>query len=226
MLQAHSATTVPGRSSASEPRIADQTFAGHSSVFQGAVACIERGWNIYREGDSVNYVYKVLAGAACTYKILVDGRRQIASFYLPGDAFGFESADTQPFTAEAIATTTIVSIKRSSIMMLAENDPNAGGELTMWALTELFRAQRHLLMLSQTALARVAAFLLEMAERLKTSPELELPMGRREIADYLGLTIETVSRTLARLEQSSVIRLESSRRINLLDPDRLISLSE
>jgi len=76
MLQAHSATTVPGRSSASEPRIADQTFAGHSSVFQGAVACIERGWNIYREGDSVNYVYKVLGKAACTYKILVDGRRQ------------------------------------------------------------------------------------------------------------------------------------------------------
>jgi CRP/FNR family nitrogen fixation transcriptional regulator len=81
-------------------------------------------------------------------------------------------------------------------------------------------------MLSQTALARVAAFLLEMAERLKTGPELELPMGRREIADYLGLTIETVSRTLARLEQSSVITLESSRRINLRDPDRLSSLSE
>src|SRR4029078_3048513 len=102
--------------------------------------------------------------------------------------------DTPSFAAEAIAATTIVSMKKSSVLDLAENDPNTGRELTGWAMTELFRAQRHLLMLSQTASARVAMFLLEMAERLRTGYELELPMGRRDIADYLGLTIETISR--------------------------------
>ena len=85
-------------------------------------------------------MYKVLAGAVCTYKILVDGRRQVASFYLPGDAFGLERRDTQPFAAEAIAATTIVSMKKSSVLDLAENDPNTGRELTLWAMTELFRA--------------------------------------------------------------------------------------
>jgi CRP/FNR family nitrogen fixation transcriptional regulator len=171
-------------------------------------------------------LYKVLAGAVCTYKILVDGRRQVASFYLLGDAFGLERRDTQPFAAEAIAATTIVSMKKSSVLDLAENDPNTGRELTVWAMTELFRAQRHLLMLSQTASARVAMFLLEMAERLRTGYALELPMGRRDIADYLGLTIETISRMFTRFQQTGVIELQSSRRIGLRDIDHLTALSE
>src|SRR4029453_11409392 len=160
MLQGHSAIIGLKQPPApAGPPIADQTFAGESPLFQGVPACIAPHCNIYDEGDAADYLYKVLAGAVCTYKILVDGRRQIASFYLPGDAFGLERRDTQPFAAEAIAATTIVSLKKSSVLDLAGNDPNAGRELAALAMTELFRAQRHLLMLSQTAPARVAVFL-------------------------------------------------------------------
>lgn len=227
MLQGHSAIIgLKQPPPPAGPHIADQTFAGDSCLFQGVSARIARHCNIYDEGDAADYLYKVLAGAVCTYKILVDGRRQVASFYLPGDAFGLERRDTQSFAAEAIAATTIVSMKKSSVLDLAENDPNTGRELTVWAMTELFRAQRHLLMLSQTAPARVAMFLLEMAERLRTGYELELPMGRRDIADYLGLTIETISRTFTRFQQAGVIELQSSRRIGLRDIDYLTALSE
>src|SRR5262249_43645180 len=226
MLQAYSATIGVKRPPAAGPHIADQSFAGHSGLFQGVPARVARHCNIYDEGDAPDHLYKVLAGAVRTYKILVDGRRQVASFYLPGDAFGLEGRDTQPFAAEAIVATTIVSMKKSSVLDLAKNDPNAGRELTALAMTELVRAQRHLLMLSQTAPARMAVFLLEMAERLQTGRETELPMARRDIADYLGLTVETVSRTFAQFQQAGVIELRSSRRIGLRDIDYLTALSE
>jgi CRP/FNR family nitrogen fixation transcriptional regulator len=227
MLQGHSAIIGLKRPpAASGPHIADQTFA-EASRFQDVPArIIARHCNIYDEGDAAGHVYKVLAGAVCTYKILVDGRRQVASFYLPGDAFGLERRDTQPFAAVAIAGAAIVSMKKSSVLDLAENDPNAGKELTAWAMTELFRAQRHLLMLSRTAPARLAAFLLEMAERLRTGRELELPMGRRDIADYLGLTVETIARIFTQFQQTGVIELQSSRRIGLRNIDYLTALSE
>ncbi len=198
----------------------------HSTLFQGMAAHLEKGSEIYGEGDEAQCVYRVLTGAVCTYKILVDGRRQIASFYLPGDSFGLEGERTQSFTAEAIAATTVVSMKRSYLLSVIEKDAHASAELTALAMEELFRAQRHLLMLSQTARARLAGFLLEMAERLKTGWELELPMGRRDIADYLGLTVETVSRTFARLEEACIIAAESSRRIALHDLERLKAFSD
>jgi len=187
---------------------------------------VDKAAEIYREGDATDCLYKVQTGAVCTHKILMDGRRQIASFYLPGDPFGFADGKTQCFTAEALAATTLLPIKRTSIGLFADRNPEAGAELTGLVMSELFRAHRHLLMLSQSAPARMATFLLDMCERLNSGYRLELPMGRRHIADYLGLTVETVCRNFAKFEQNGVIALESSRRILLRDLECLKSISE
>lgn len=208
------------------PPFARRAPSGDSALFNGTLLHVAKAAEIYREGDSIDCWYKVQTGAVCTHKILMDGRRQIASFYLPGDAFGFADTDTQCFAAEALAATTLLPIKRKSIQLYAGANAEGKSELATLAMLELVRAQRHLLMLSQTAPARMAAFLIDMCERLKSGCRLELPMGRRYIADYLGLTVETVCRTFAKFEQNGLISLESSRRIIVRDLDCLKSISD
>ena len=150
-----------------------------------------------------------------TSKILADGRRQIGSFYLPGDIFGLEVDEEHTFSAEAITDSKVLVVKRSALDALAERDNDVARQL--WTLTtrELRRVQDHILLLIKTAQERVAGFLLEMAERRASGNAVELPMSRQDIADYLGLTIETVSRTLTNLENSAAIALPSSRRVVL-----------
>lgn len=172
---------------------------------------------IYGEGEEAEFVYIVVSGAVRTYKILSDGRRQIGSFYLPGDVFGIEIGEEHAMSAEAVCNCTISVVKRSSLASLAERDSATAHAL--WSLTarELQRAQKHVLLLVRSAQERVAAFLLEMADRSVAGCSLELPMSRRDIADYLGLTIETVSRTLTQLEGQAVIALSSARRIKIIN---------
>jgi CRP/FNR family nitrogen fixation transcriptional regulator len=174
-----------------------------------------RNCEVFGENEPADYVYKVISGAVRTYKILSDGRRQVGAFYLPGDIFGLEVGDEHTFSAEAIAESRILVVKRSALMALAARDTHAANEL--WALTrcELRRAQDHVLLLIKSAQERVASFLLEMARRNSDADEVRLPMSRQDIADYLGLTIETVSRTLTQLENTAAIALPSSRRIVL-----------
>lgn len=182
----------------------------------GATVPYSRNAEIYGENEPAEYVYKVVAGAVRTYKVLADGRRQIGAFYLPGDIFGLESNDTHMFSAEAIGDSKILVIKRSSLMSLAARENEVARE--MWAMTghELRRVQDHIVLLIKTAKERVVGFLLEMAERIPNSNrQLELPMSRQDIADYLGLTIETVSRTLSDLENDASIKLATARRIVL-----------
>lgn len=181
----------------------------------GAPMTFARNTEIYGEGEAADYLYKVVGGAVRTYKMLSDGRRQIGSFHLPGDVFGLEAGDEHTFSAEAVADSKVIVIKRSAIMALAERDRNVAREL--WALTsrELQRVQDHILLLIKTAQERVAAFLLEMASRVPAGNAVELPMSRQDIADYLGLTIETVSRTFTQLENAATIEVPTSRRIVL-----------
>src|SRR4051812_12918898 len=171
----------------------------------GASMSYGRNSEIYGEGEEADYLYKVVSGAVRTYKVLADGRRQVGSFHLPGDFFGLEAGDEHTLSAEAIADTRLLVIKRSAVVALADRDKNVSREL--WALTsrELQRVQEHILLLVRTAQERVAAFLLEMARRLPTGNAVMLPMSRQDIADYLGLTIETVSRTFTQLENAATI---------------------
>jgi CRP/FNR family nitrogen fixation transcriptional regulator len=181
----------------------------------GAAMTFSRNGEIYGENEPADYVYKVVSGTVRTYKILNDGRRQIGAFYLPGDIFGLEIGDQHYFSAEAISDATVLVIKRTALAGLAERDSNAARELWMLTARELQRAQDHLMLLVKNAQERVAAFLLEMADRASAENSIELPMSRQDIADYLGLTIETVSRTLTQLETKAAIELPSSRRIVL-----------
>ncbi len=181
----------------------------------GAPMSFGRNGEIYGEGEPADFVYKVISGTVRTYKVLADGRRQIGAFYLPGDVFGLEVGEEHGFSAEAITATKVLVVKRSALMNLASRDSNVAREL--WTLTgrELARVQEHILLLVKTAQERVVGFLFEMAARRPTGDMVELPMSRQDIADYLGLTIETVSRTLTSLEHEAAIELPNSRRILL-----------
>jgi len=175
-----------------------------------------RNVEIYGEGEPVENLYKVISGAVRICKLLDDGRRQVTAFHLPGEIFGLELGQKHRFSAEAISASSILIPKRSAILALAGRDGDVARQL--WTLTAdaLQRVQDHMLVLGcMNAKERVATFLLQMAKRTSGDNELELPMSRQDIADYLGLTIETVSRTITQLENDAAIRLPTSRRIVL-----------
>jgi CRP/FNR family transcriptional regulator, nitrogen fixation regulation protein len=197
-------------------RAAAPVKSAHSPIeLMGVAMHFGRNVEIYGENEPAEYLYKVISGSVRTYKVLADGRRQIGAFYLPGDIFGLEMGDDHSFSAEAIADSNILIIKRSTVVALAARDNNVARQL--WTLTgqELKRVQDHILLLIKTAQERVASFLLEMAARMSCDKAFELPMSRQDIADYLGLTIETVSRTLTHLENTAAIELPSSRQVVL-----------
>jgi len=181
----------------------------------GAPMAFGRNAEIYGENEPADYLYRVVSGAVRTYRVLCDGRRQIGAFYMPGDVFGLESGHAHAFSAEAISDTKVLVIKRKALEAIAGRDSEVARQL--WELTgrELERAQDHILALIKTAEERVVSFLLEMAVRASRDGQIELPMSRRDIADYLGLTIETVSRTMTHLESTSTIEMRSSRRVVL-----------
>jgi CRP-like cAMP-binding protein len=182
----------------------------------GMIMSFRRNAEMFGESEPADFVYKVVSGSVRTSKILSDGRRQIGGFYLPGDICGFECADEHSWSAEAITDAKVLVIKRNALTTLADRDAAVGRELFALTASELRHVQERVLLLIKSAQERVASFLLEMADRgLASSSVIELPMSRQDIADYLGLTIETVSRTLTILENSAAISLPTSRRIVL-----------
>jgi CRP/FNR family transcriptional regulator, nitrogen fixation regulation protein len=193
---------------------ADEPLA-QTMRLMGATISYPRNSEIFGENEPAEYLYKVVSGCVRTYKILNDGRRQIGGFYLPGEVFGLSFGDEHTMSAEAIADSKVLVVKRSALNALADRDPAIGRELFTLTGRELRRVQDRILLLIKSAQERVAGFLLEMAERVFTDNAVELPMSRQDIADYLGLTIETVSRTLTALEGSAAIEVPTSRRIVL-----------
>ena len=187
----------------------------------------KKGTEIYGEKEPAEYVYQVKIGAVRSYKLLSDGRRQIGAFHLVGDIFGLENGSEHRFTAEAIVNTTVRLIKRRSLERAAESDAMVSRNLLSMTTSNLQHAEDHMLLLGRkTSLERVAAFLIEMDRRLTAAGIMPLPMSRRDIADYLGLTLETVSRALSRLHELDVIGFIGSnqRQIVLLDRQQLVSL--
>jgi CRP/FNR family transcriptional regulator, nitrogen fixation regulation protein len=186
----------------------------------------KKGTEIYGEREPADYVYQVKSGAVRSYKLLSDGRRQIGAFHLAGDIFGLENGSEHRFTAEAIVDTTVRLIKRHSLELVAESDAMVARNLLSMTTSNLQHAEDHMLLLGRkTALERVAAFLLEMDKRLAAADVMALPMSRRDIADYLGLTLETVSRALSRLHELGILGFigNTQRQIVLLDRQQLTS---
>ena len=204
---------------------AEHTPLAQSMQLMGAVMSYPRNTEIFGEDEHPDYVYKVISGSVRTYKILSDGRRQIGGFYLAGDIFGLQFTDEHSFSAEAITDAKVLVVKRSAVTALAARDGAIARELFDISSRELRRMHNRVLLLIKSAQERVASFLLEMAERVAGGNVVELPMSRQDIADYLGLTIETVSRTLTCLESAAAIEVPTSRRIVLRNRSALNRLN-
>jgi len=171
---------------------------------------------VYGEGDKASWYFKVVSGVVRTCKILSDGRRQIDAFHVAGDIFGIERGETYRCSAEAVGEATVIAYRRCSLEVLAASDSVLARQVVATTLLSLERAQDHMILLGRKSAAeKVATFLLAMAERVHEDA-IELPMSRSDIADYLGLTIETVSRTLTQLERDAVIALPMARRTIVL----------
>jgi CRP/FNR family transcriptional regulator, nitrogen fixation regulation protein len=187
----------------------------------------KKGAEIYGEKEPAEYVYQVKVGAVRSYKLLSDGRRQIGAFHLVGDTFGLTTGDNHRFTAEAVVDTTLRLIKRRTLELMAATDAVLTRNLLSVTASDLRHAEDHMLLLGQKdALERVATFLLEMDKRLTSAGAMTLPMTRHDIADYLGLTLETVSRTLSLLRRKGALMLagDTQREITILDRKQLRSL--
>ncbi len=192
------------------------------ALLSGSVTNFGVGEEIYAEGDRAGALYQVAFGIVRVYRLLADGRRQICAFQMPGEIFGFEAGAERHFFADAVAVTGLRSMRMASAAELS-------GELLNLALRSLSRAHDHMLTLSRLgAGSRVASFLLEMAERQDSedSGVIDLPMSRADMADYLGLTIETVSRVMTKLKDAKIIRLPTYRHIDVLRWDALREMAE
>ena len=182
----------------------------------------KRGMEIFGEGEPANYVYQIKTGSVRSYKLLSDGRRQIGAFHLSGDIFGLENAGVHRFTAEALEETTVCLMRRQSLENVVDNDAFVARNLLDMTSRNLEHAENHMLLLGRkNALERVAAFLIEMDRRLTYEKVIALPMCRRDIADYLGLTLETVSRCLSRLKRVGALDVIGLTQRQIVIRDRL-----
>src|SRR5689334_1277360 len=196
-------------------------IAGHAGLVASEFS-YRKDEEIYGEDEPAEYVYQVMSGAVRTYKLLSDGRRQIGAFHLPGDVFGLETGAAHRLAAEAIIDTTVRLVKRRSLEQAAAVDVQVARKLWTMTAGDLRHAEDHMLLLGRkTAMERVATFLLEMDRRLTVTGMLALPMCRRDIGDYLGLTLETVSRALSQLHGQGVLGFSGARQIVLRNRQRL-----
>jgi CRP/FNR family nitrogen fixation transcriptional regulator len=189
----------------------------------GVHAAAGKDEEIYGQGEAADAVYLLLSGHVRTVRFMADGRRQVGAFHGPGEVFGLETGAEHRYAAEALCDCRLVVLKRSLLRTLVAGD--AAVEWRLWTLTlrALDQAQDQLLLLGRkTACEKVATFLLD---RAAAADEVELPMGRQDIADHLGLTIETVSRMLTQLQCSRMIAFPHLRRVRITNRDGLEDLS-
>ena len=186
---------------------------------------------LFCEGDSAQFVYEVLDGVVCCYSLLSDGRRQVLSFSYPGDLIGLVQGDSHRYNCDTLCPTQIRCIPRNMLLRTAHERPEVGEKLLTFATTELAAMQDHFISIGRkSAQEKVASFLLTLAHRHAIEPTgsvtLRLPMTRADIADYLGITIETVSRCLSKLKIAGVIDLPQSATVVIRDVDNLRDFAE
>ncbi|MGC2775242.1 MAG: helix-turn-helix domain-containing protein [Bradyrhizobium sp.] len=212
---------------ASRSALDAQLAALSGERISGRELTYRRGAVVFSQGDEANSVYQMISGAVRAYKRLGDGRRQISSFHLVGDMFGLENGPAHRFTAQAVTATVVRVTCRRRLFDAIEYQEAGRTKLLSLVTRNLQHAEDHMLLLGRkTALEKVAAFLLEMDERQAYPSVINLPMSRRDIADYLGLTLETVSRALSTLRDDRMLRFEgqTQRRVVLLDREGLAQL--
>ncbi len=176
----------------------------------GATLRIPRNREIHMEGDQANYCYRVVSGCVRTVRLMEDGRRQVGEFHLAGDMFGFDDLGVHDLGAEAVCDTVLRRFPRRMVETLADSRTSLARRLRELALKRLHIAHEQIVLLGRkTATERLASFLLDMQGRTATKGGfIELPMGRADIADHLGLTVETVCRVLAAIKREGGIAIE------------------
>lgn len=195
---------------ASTARLDAETCSGTRRTY-------EADEEIFAEGDRTVCFYKVVSGGVRTYKLLSDGRRQIDAFHLPGDIFGLEVGEEHRFGAEAVTATRLIVHRREPRGLVGDGGVLAR-EVVAAVMRGLERAQDHMMLLGRkSAKERIATFLLSLSQRISNaSGAIELPMSRCDMADHLGLTVESVSRTVTLLEREGLIELPPNRRTVVL----------
>lgn len=174
----------------------------------------DRNAEIYAQDDAVELLYRVVRGVVRTSRVTADGRRQVGAFYYAGDLFGLEPGPDHRFGAEALADCEILVVRRSAVRAAA-GDAELDRAILEAQRLEMERLQDHVVMLGRkSARERVASFLMSIAER-SDDDHADLAMGRQDMADYLGLTIETVSRMLTQLQGEAIVEFPSSRRFQI-----------
>ncbi len=207
-----------------------QTPPALAAVFDRLAGCRTRsfapGAEIFGEGEPADFVYRVLSGVVRTYRLLSDGRRQICDFLHPGDILGPEAALAHRNTAEAVTEAVLQAIPRRALAEAAESDAPLAGDLWRLSVNWFQRSEDHAMVLArQGAVERVVCFLLAYAARVGAEREFDLPMTRQDIADHLGLTIHTVSRTMSQLQADGLVQLESLRHVRLCSLPDLQAIS-
>jgi len=201
------------------PLSQSETPAPTTAPFGFTGPCLRhaRDEEIFGEGETADHVYQVISGSVRTCRTLRDGRRQIDEFHFAGDYFGLEAGNLHRVSAEAMTDTTVRMVRRGALSQLAAQRPEVARVLFRLTVEGLQRSQDHVLMLGRkSARERVVGLLVDLADRTG-GDELDIPMSRQDMADYLGLTIETVSRTLTQLQADGVIAIPATRHIVLRD---------
>jgi CRP/FNR family nitrogen fixation transcriptional regulator len=192
----------------------------------GAVITLRRDEPLFRPGDSAEFYFKVLKGAVRSCRVLADGRRHIGEFFLAGDFIGLDAAESYAFAAEAIVATTLIRYSRRKVEALAAEEPRIGQSLVEIMRLGLAAARERMLLLGHmTAMERIASFLLDLSER-RTDRRVILPMTRTDIGDYLGLTMETVSRAFSQLKSGGIITQHGMHELAIAKPADLFALTK
>jgi len=192
----------------------------------GTVVQIAEGREVFAEGSTTDVFYKIISGVVRVCKFLNDGRRQIAAFHVAGDVFGIDLGAGRELSAEAVSDCTLVVYRRRSVELMASKDETVSRQMFQFAIQNMSQAVNHSLLVARRGAAeKVAAFLLDWQARSGDENTIHLAMTRQEIADYLGLTIETVSRSLSQFERDGLIALRNTRDVRILNTDALEDLA-
>jgi CRP/FNR family transcriptional regulator len=202
-------------------------FEGPAAI--GITVQAKPGQTIVLEGDPCTHCFRVLIGAVRLYKATVDGRRQLIDFLMADESFGLFGGH-YTYSVEAIIHTTLAKTSRATLAAAVREQPALALRLIELAAVELAHAHKHMLLLGRkNAREKVASLLVDLARRIGTderTPAFRLPISRQEMADQLGLTIETVSRTMTRLREEGLIVLATPYDVSLQHPAELAALAE
>jgi CRP-like cAMP-binding protein len=228
-IQIHN--TATDRFSALHSSAARPQAGFEQSLAQAALRRVEAKEFLFAEGDAISHVYRIETGAIALYKVLTDGRRQVMGFAYAGDIIGLGVEDAHAMNAQAVKPTRVRCLPMAALRQSATKDPMLGFKLYE-ALSRELAATRDLMLTTgqRSAMERVAGFLLAFSRRNQRNGQdpttFELPMTRTDIGDFLGLTIETVSRTFTKLKVLQLIELQHSNQVRIISIDELKSLAD